>query len=161
MMSLARRKLGINVTISDSWWNLFILAGWALLIFMAVISESTPASVWLDVRSVEVENTTAGVTPEMHVDRTIKSEFAATWLVEVEKDFGSGFGVYCSAKGESAYRTDAALPHPLTLDWWTYPTKCDLPTGRYRVETTWRIDVPFVPEKIVRVLSNVFTVSAE
>ena len=62
---------------------------------------------------MEVENTTASVTPEMHVDRTIKSEFAATWLVEVEKDFGLRLWRHCSAKGRVP-TTDAALPSPST-----------------------------------------------
>lgn len=161
MMSLAHKKLGVRVTVKDSWWNAIILSGWALLLFMAIISDRVPPSVWLDVRSIEVQDATVGASPKMRVDRIIKSDFVATWLVEVEKDIGPGFAVYCSARGESAYRTDAALPTPLTLDWWTYPSKCNLPAGRYRVETVWLINVPFVPEKTVRVMSNVFTVLAE
>lgn len=157
MMSLAHRKLGINVTVTDTWWNAIILAGWGLLIMVAVLSSTVPASVWMDVKDVFIADAPVGTQPEMKVDRIIKSDFVAMWLVEVERDYGSGFGLFCSANGENAYRSDAVPPTPLRLDWWTYPTKCVLPAGRYRVETTWRIDVPFVPEKFVRIMSNVFT----
>jgi len=158
-MSIVRDKLGIDINIPSHAWDLFIFAGWAGIVLFAAISAAIPASEWMEVRSVHVEDSVAGANPQMQVDRTIKSDFVGNWLVEVERDYGAGFGLFCSARGEAAYRQDAVLPTPLYLDWWTYPVKCILPAGRYRVETTWTISPELVPTKTVRSLSNVFNVT--
>ena len=158
-MSLVKRLWGIDITVPGRVWNTIIACGWLCIIVIASLSAGLPTSLWFNVKSVHVEDTTVGKPPVMDIERIINADFMATWLVEVEQQLHGGYAVMCAARGESAYRTDAVLPDPTTLDWWTYPVKCDLPAGRYRVETTWQMDIPFAPVKVVRVVSNVFTVN--
>lgn len=133
---------------------LWLVGGaWVLTINLA------PAGFWFSVDRIEIADAIAGQSPLMQVDRTIHRPFRGQWIVEVERQTRSGqFFVVCAARGESSYRTDATLPDPLALDWWTWPTECRPPPGRYRVETRWTILVPGFPEKSLGVLSNLFTI---
>lgn len=159
-MSLFRTATGIPVSIPGSLWDRLLTLSWAVVLLAFAFASFVPPSNWLDVESVVIDNTKAGAPIIMHVDRTIHQDFAGNWLVEVERlGAHGGFYMYCSSTGQAAYRTDAEYPSPLTLDWWTYPTKCALPPGKYRVETTWGFSPTWFSAKTVRVLSNVFTVS--
>ena len=113
---------------------------------------------WLVVNEVYVFDTVVGKSPRMRVSRDIKTDFRADWIAEVHRRGSSGFHVVCTARGGNDYRVDNALPDNLDLDWWTYPTQCDLPPGDYQVETLWIIHPEGYPEKLVRSLTNVFTV---
>jgi hypothetical protein len=118
-----------------------------------------PASWWYEIRSVRVVDSTVGETPIMHIDRTIHQDFLGTYIVDVEQMQMDGrFTVVCSAYARTFYRSDAVLPEPVTLDWWSWPIKCALLPGRYRVETTWLIETPLFPDKRAGVLSNEFLV---
>ena len=117
-----------------------------------------PASWVLEVNKVAVEDSRVGVTPIMRVDRIIHRDFEGEWTVTVMKKGERGFYAFCTARGANDYRTDSELPDDLDLDWWTWPTKCTLPAGTYRLKTLWVIHLPIFPDKEVRVLSNVFKV---
>ena len=139
----------------DFRWFLIIGAMWAALI----VSVFAPASLWLQVTSVHVEDTIVGVTPEMNVDRAVNREFSAEWTVTVMRKGSNGYSAYCTANGANDYSPDTSLPDDLTLDWWTWPTKCPLPVGGYRVKTLWVLHLPLFPDKEVRNVSNVFKVT--
>lgn len=126
----------------------------------SLISTLTPASAYLDVRSVHVDDATIGVPPKMQVDRAINHNFHGRWNVDVERMTADGrFVQVCQAHGEGNYATDNDLPEDLDLDWWTYPVKCT-PTvpGKYRVETVWVIELASGLTKEVRIISNTFEV---
>lgn len=133
-------------------------------------SRLRPASWWLDVRSVTVDDATAGVPAVMHVDRTIRRDFRGRYHVEVERRGAGGFSLFCGA-GKTGkrecdvdsswinYQADNALPDPLDMDWWTYPVKYDLPPGSYRIVTNWCIDAGAKPDRCTEpVISNEFTI---
>lgn len=142
-------------------WTPAVLLLWVILLAVSVQASLAPASDWFEVRSVYVADTTAGASPVMTVDREVKKPFRGRWLVDVEQEQPSGrFVVRCTAAGANNYSLGNDLPVPLDLDWWTYPMDC-APTepGRYRVETTWLIELPGGLTKEVRAVSNTFRVS--
>lgn len=127
----------------------------------AIIRQITPASNWFEVRSVFIEDSTAGVSPLMKVDRTVAKPFRGEWHVTIRQmvNGGDGYAV-CIAEGASDYSAAASFPPPdkFNLDWWMYPIKCNLGPGRYRAYTLWRIFPDGYPEKQVRATSNTFTI---
>jgi hypothetical protein len=124
-----------------------------------------PMRHFYDLRSVMVSNAPEGTSPHMLVDRTIKRDFRGRYEVEILRAEGSemvlywGCGVHASS--ERTYRVIAALPDPLTLDWWLDipPNReCLLPPGQYRIITTVYAETPFGAEVSVERPSNLFTV---
>ena len=115
----------------------------------------------MEVRSVHIGDTMAGISPVMRVDRTIRTNFTAEWNADVERLMGNSRYVHvCTGSGLGNYAVDNDLPDPLDLDWWTYPNKCaPITPGKYRVETTWTIMLPGGLTKEVRVVSNTFNVN--
>lgn len=142
-------------------WTPAILVLWVLLLAISVRDSLAPTSDWFEVRSVVVADTSVGVPPTMTVDREVKQPFRARWLVDVEQEQPSGrFVVRCTSAGANNYSLGNDLPVPLDLDWWTYPMACTpSEPGRYRVETTWLIELPGGLTKEVRAVSNTFRVS--
>ena len=116
-----------------------------------------PASWWFDVKSIHVQNTWSGERIGMIVDRKINRPFRGEWQVTIRSWDGSGWVTWCNASGASHYATEAKFPKMLTLDWWTNGQCHPLPSGRYMMQTSWRIAAP-VQDKMVSVDSNVFEV---
>ena len=116
-----------------------------------------PASWWFEVQSVHVQNTWGGERIGMIVDRRINRPFRGEWQVTIRSWDGSGWVTWCNASGASHYATEAKFPKMLTLDWWTNGQCHPLPSGRYMMQTSWRIAAP-VQDKMVSVDSNVFEV---
>ncbi len=150
-----------NFAVKEREWAWIVALLWGSILLIGLGGNIIPTSTWLDVRSITVSDTTVGTAPTLEVDRRIGLPFVASWLVEVERHGRQGYFLECSAEGRSAYRPNAELPDPLTLDWWTAPTICNLPAGTYRVETTWTLDLGFAGTRFVRVLSNPFDVKAK
>jgi hypothetical protein len=121
--------------------------------------EEAPPSEWLAVRSVVVHPSIEGRPPVLSVEREIKKRFFGEWSATVRKSTEEGFVIACAATGSNEYQTDSQIPKPLTLDWWTFPIKCDLPAGTYRLDTVWKIKAPGYPDKHLTYRSNLFTVS--
>lgn len=144
------------MTLHRADWNWFglVVVAWVGLFGLVY----TPASFWFDVRYVRVNDSVAGIPPVMEVDRAIHRDFRADWTATVMRKGAGGFSTFCVARGGSDYRPDASLPDDLDLDWWTWPTKCVLPPGTYRVKTLWVLHLPIFPDKEVRSTSNVFEV---
>ena len=124
-----------------------------------VIDIVAPPGMWLEVQSVKIRDTTEGVSPTMVVFRTIRKPFYGEWKAEVERMLPGGtFIMICQANGSNNYSPLNTLPENLDLDWWTYPTKCNLKVGKYRVETVWRVFPSGITPREIHYISNVFEV---
>ena len=137
------------------------LALWLALAYLAFKAAVIfwPASWWFEVRRVLVFDAIAGAEVLMEVDREIHRPFLANWFVVVRRYNDGAWEVVCTADGSADYRPEAALPDPLTLDWWTQGACPSLPPGRYLVSTIWTIPGRrTLPDKVVQTASNVFTV---
>lgn len=118
-----------------------------------------PARLWFEVHSVKIKDTVVGTAPFMVVYRDINAPFYGEWKAEVERKEPDGnFTLVCQAGGKNNYSPQNVLPAPLDLDWWTFPVRCDLPKGAYRLETVWRIFPKGIAAREVRNISNVFEV---
>lgn len=126
--------------------------------YQAVWPNVAPASYWFQVDRVEVLDAEALAPPPMIVERQIRRAFRATWVVTVMREGAKGFYTFCTARGENDYWPGNALPDVLNLDWWTWPHQCQLPAGRYVVNTVWTLNPVGYPAKEVRIRSNIFTV---
>ena len=122
------------------------------------IKQLEPAENWFRVTSITIADSAPGKPIIMNVSRSISRPFVGDWVATVRHVGSDGVAVVCVANGTSAYRLDAVYPHPLTLDWWTYPIKCDLPVVRYRLDTVWRFEVASGVTKMVSAESNVFEI---
>lgn len=139
-------------------WNWFAVIAlvWAGLLIPVYL----PASFWLDVRAVHIDDSFSGAAPRMSVDRIIHRPFKGDWTATVMRKDSLGFAVYCTANGSADYRPDTSLPEDVNLNWWTWPTVCPLPPGTYLVKTLWVLHLPLFPDKEVRNTSNVFKVKS-
>ncbi|MCP5099879.1 MAG: hypothetical protein GY943_30360 [Chloroflexi bacterium] len=119
-----------------------------------------PTSYWIEVNRIFVHNTVVGKTPVMEVNRTINREYTAHWTVEIEKQVNGKFQSNCSQSGTNIYTPGNVLPKgdKLTVDWWTWPKKCKLDPGMYRIDTLWVLQVGMFKGRTIRHQSNVFTV---
>lgn len=128
--------------------------------FVTLYQRAAPASFWLTVNTVHVFDTVVGTSPKMEVDRTVIQPFKADWVAEVEEyDETVGvFSVRCTGKGTNSYTPTDQIPADVDLNWWTWPTKCELQKGKWRVQTLWTIQPPGYPSKEVRITSNTFEV---
>jgi hypothetical protein len=143
-----------------------LIADWLTAIGVVIIAAAAvawllPSSLWLQVNSVNVSNSTVGVPPAMVVDQVISRPFLADWTVTVMKKNQNGFYSSCSAHGQTDYSPDSTLPKNLTLDLWTWPDKCPLDAGTYYIRTLWDLRVLGGLTKEERVTSNIFQVTAK
>lgn len=153
MMTMAHAaRHGFRETI----WRLVVFVG----LVLAVVTYLTmpPAWWWFEVRSVYVHDAVEGSTPLLEVDRTIHREFRGRWIATVMREGPDGFHVFCTARGANDYSPDARLPQPLDLNWWTWPTVCILPAGRYQLRTLWTIDPVWLPARELRIATNLFSI---
>ena len=139
-------------------WAAFWISGVFLAAF--VFAHSWPASWWLDVRRVLVFDAVANAEIIMDVDRTIHRSFVGDWSVVVREYVSGRWVVVCTARGTSNYTPEAALPDPLTLDWWTDGACPRLGAGTYFVSTIWTVRGQWgLPDKVIQSASNVFEVT--
>jgi hypothetical protein len=141
-------------------WALFWLA--VLYLTFKITVSVWPAGWWLSVERVLVFDGVADAEIIMDVDRTIHREFVADWSVVVREYQSGAWVVACTARGTSNYKPDAALPDPLTLDWWTDGACPRLGPGRYIVSTIWTVrGSNALPEKVIQSASNTFEIREE
>jgi len=130
-----------------------------ILILSAGIIYALPTSIWFEVRTTQVLDSTVGTSPRMIVDRNVNREFNGEWVVSVLRVVPNGFEPVCTATGSNLYLPTNQFPGDLSLDWWTWPTQCNLQEGEYVVRTVWTIHVFDRFEKTVRAVSNLFFIS--
>ena len=119
--------------------------GLPIVIVMAMIVALrffTPAFMWFDVRTMDVQHTQVGDLPEVDFDRAVVRPFQGSWQVVIRKLEPWGWVGYCSTDTNyRPYLTDSALPNPLYLDWFTADDTCyeSLPCGQYDIIVTWKV----------------------
>lgn len=152
-------KYAIQIKERPELWPIYIAAfGWSLF---AIVTQLWPASWWLEVRSVQIQNSNVGEAIVMDVDRSINRPFFGVWRTQtrgVNPD-GTLTPVVCTASFDTDYKTESSLPGIVTLDWWTGGKCAWLPAGRYILSTSWRIEANGIwPDKRVSIDSNIFEV---
>lgn len=135
---------------SDRRWSQVLILLWGLFF----VSWTFPATWWLDVARVKVFDSEAGQPIHMEADRTIRRPFSGEWSAIVRRKRGKHWVVNCTAFGMGDYRPDAALPDPLTLDWWTDGACSVLQAGTYLLTTSWVLYPAYLPRKVVQITSN-------
>ena len=147
---------------SNSRWTKLIIACWMVVMIASWLNnlgrDFASASRWLVVREIHVYDTWVGDPPHLTVNRDIVRPFHGEWLATVRHVSDGSLAFACLAEGRADYATDARIPPNITLDWWTFPAKCRLAAGQYRLDTQWRIRAQGYPEKFLRASSNVFEV---
>ena len=145
--------------VTVSLWTAGICAGWVALPALGVVNALRPSSDWFVVTRVAVADTVVGVPPSMHVEREIKRDFWGEWTVSVRRLDDGSFDATCLATGRANYRAGAIYPKTFDLDRWTRPARCELPPGKYIVETAWKIDLADgFNDKFLKIDSNAFEV---
>lgn len=124
----------------DRTWNIIIIVCYGAILWASTFYQDPDD--YMIVQEVRVSDSVVGIAPTMDAKRKIIKPFRGTWLAEVNKQGEFGWTAVCSATGTNYYEPGDNLPDKLDLDWWTYPTKCNLGPGKYRVETVWTIRVP-------------------
>lgn len=82
--------------------------------------------------------TRSGDTATLEVDRQIKHPIHMAFNVRIQSLGEKGWYETCAMQaGPILYQPDAALPEPVTLDWWTWGECPTLPEGKARIVTTW------------------------
>lgn len=142
-------------------WLAIIVVGWALLVGASLYERYRPASDWLMIEQVHVDDVKLSDNPEMKYTRTIKQPFVGEWLAEVQMRHPDGtWETFCASTGRSNYAPDKAPPNLLTLKWWTYPVDCTPKhAGKYRLATSWTTELPGGLTKQVFAISNTFNVT--
>lgn len=109
----------------------------------AAIVEALPARLWLDVRSVRVDDAPHGTPPTIHVDLTIRRAFSGRWYATIWSMTGAAPWAVCVASAPAEIRYKPGTPNPIgrDLDWWLAPTECQLAPGAYQMTTVWEIRV--------------------
>ena len=150
--------MGAVRTIYSSWIATIFLffavsAYWASYIW-------PPITYWYELRSVSVADAHAGQPIILRVDRSINHSFVGEFDVILRRLTPDGWQVVCTGDGGGDYRTDSALPDPLTLEWWSNGgcTVIDQP-GKYMVSTTLQVFPGLHLRRIITNESNIFEVT--
>lgn len=133
-----------------------VIFGTLLLCYL--VWAGLPPSLWMEVRSVRVEDALEGESPPMKVDRVIHREFDARWAVELERLEDDGWSLVTTARGDHNYTVDAVLPKSLDLDWWTSPSVLRPGPGLYRITTCWRVITHWLKDRRMCRSSNLFSI---
>lgn len=140
-----------------------MLAIW-LLVLPAALSAIIPPSIWLDVRSVVVEDSVEGVAPNVIPDRVINRSFRGEWSVYVMKITATGIEQHCpraASLGIVDFRKGALPNLPTDLDTWLrIPPNpaCVWSPGQYRLTVIWTIHLWGGIDLDVEVDSNLFNI---
>jgi hypothetical protein len=120
---------------------------------------TVPPNAWIAISEVFVPDHTVGEDPLIIYDRTVRQDFTGAWVVEVQKEEpGALFSPICVGMGVTNYSTDVILPDRRVALSWYIGKDCKLQPGRYRLRSTWTIQMPDWPEKKSTNTSNIFTV---
>ena len=125
-------------SISDTIFSVLVAFGVAGLAVDAVVSMSPQPSTRnaFEVHSITAER--VGDTAILDVDRVVYMPIEMGYVVRVLEQTSQGYRQFCKMEGPPLeYQTDAVLPDPVTLWWWTDGDCPTIPDGHVRISTTW------------------------
>lgn len=127
----------------------------ALLIVPALL----PASLWFSA-IIRVPDHRVGDNPIVQYQRIIRKFAVLTWNVEIVRDEAeAGKQQYCVGSGVNIYAPDEAKSSPLPLAKFAGVERCDLPSGRYVMNTCWHWSLWGIYPKAFCTQSNRFIVN--
>lgn len=125
---------------------------------------SLPASRWLEIKSIIVEDTTDGVPPVAHVELTVHRPFPADWSVAVQSELDGIITLLCDREGDGIVLAGASMPNLGDTTWWIGPTRdksCPKAgPGEYRMVVTVTMFPLSAHPKLVRGESDLFRIVA-
>jgi hypothetical protein len=149
-------------------WGAFLAALVVLLIIPAIRalhSYLTPASRWLDVTSIYIEDAVVGTIPKADIQRTVHRGVLANRSATIyRRDADGEFYRFCQRNSLIDYRAGQSLPpQDLDLEFWLdippNPDCPELPAGSYIMSVTWLLQPEGVSQKTLRIESNEFRVT--
>ena len=139
-------------------------------ILQGVIDRLWPATYWMEMRGLAINDAPRGTAPAVREDRIVHRDISATWQAELEElnPDGKTFTIRCAASGgPRMYRRDNALFRDLSY-WFGEVCKDstgaiidlhNLPRGLYRVDTCRTLyPARFFSPRGQCVLSNTFKI---
>lgn len=142
---------------------LLIYVSWSWLAWHRL--EDTPATDWIAVNALTVDDTITGRDPRIVYRRDILKDFAGTFNATVYQYANSEDRtgtVYCQGNGGSDYKAGRDLPPKAASLSWVMNREampCQFENGIYKLVITWLIYPDHYPAKMLRVESNFFKVS--
>lgn len=119
-----------------------------------------PPTAWFAVHEIFVPDHTMGSNPLVIYDRTIRQDFVAFWIVEVQRVTDDGlFAHVCSGWGQSAYEQGEIIQEDRVTWEWLIGRPCVVEPGEYRLRVSWTMKRPGWPEKELVTTSNLFRVT--
>lgn len=135
------------------------MIAWMSVIETAVMA-LVPATWWVEIKSLHVEDSRLGEVPRMRVVRTIRRPVTGEWNKTVRRVIERGLVTVCERTGSTDFLPEALIPADIDLDWWmSDPVPCKpLAAGHYVLTTVWQLEIPGRLPKELRVVSNTFEV---
>jgi len=125
-------------SISDTIFSALVAFGVTGLAIDAVVGIAPKPNTQnaFEVRSITAER--VDDTAILDVDRIVYMPIEMGYVVRVLEKTSQGYRQFCKMEGPPLeYQTDAVLPDPVTLSWWTDGECAMLPDGPARISTTW------------------------
>lgn len=135
-------------------WIVIVVLGYSSIV--SFTRSIVPNSHFMEIKTMIANDTRAGTSPILVVERSINNEFVAEWTVTVREVSEVGLSVVCVGRGRSHMGSTTLLPNPVSLDWWIGHNTCSLNPGRYRIDTSWEIIGE--TNRVIRSNSNIFQV---
>lgn len=155
-----------------NWWRyrameatMAVVLAAGVIYFAGNIQQRHRASVspqrWMSVSNVYVPDHKVGSDPVLTYDRTILEGFTGFWIVEVQRKTPEGlFSLECSGSGVNDYEPVDYIPNnQVTFEWFVGSRCKDIPTGEYRLRSSWTLKRHGWPEKSMVIYSNIFRVT--
>lgn len=118
-----------------------------------------PVERWYVVWGVFVPDFVEGEDPFIVYDREIRQPFQASWIVEMHPVGAPNDFAVCTGSGANYYEPKETLPDTgVRLFAFYMDKRCDVPPGKYVLESRWTLMPEGYPVKVLQKSSNIFTV---
>lgn len=154
---ISRTGAGLGITMG-------VLCAVVGFIAMQAWKDAAPASDWMEIGVLHIEDAQPGDDPRINYDRTFKIDTPGTWAVNVfrYRDEKDAVGtIYCSGSGVTTYKAGRELPPAATNLSWLMGREdrpCVFGRGAYKAVVTVIITPDGYPAKIIEKESNYFLV---
>jgi len=145
--------------------SLLIYCKWTFYIFVGsiVLYWMLPTRLWFSVYSLKVEDTYLGDEIKLKLDRSIRGNFSAQWVVTIRRKDGPTYDVVCDLVGTSNYSrsaTQGTIERSFT--WLVQGQRCYTPltVGTHQIQIAWIFTPPGTFERREEVISNDFEIRA-